>query len=219
MGVEAVFNTRAVWTCDAGAGPARVLAYRYPYAPNLGDITAVDWASVEPVDVIAGGSPCQDLSLAGATPRLGMAPGTRSGLWGAMCDAIETIRPRVVVWENVKGALSAQASSVSDVEPGTGVLGGGGQADLFSGRWAVYSETLPASGMTRNGRLLARPMLEHPTTVSVFSSSPSVVVLRTPCAQEAGGGPLSPSHAAREGRTLRLTGQVLDLMHPGLLPA
>lgn len=98
MGVEAVFNTRTVWTCDAGAGPARVLSYRYPHAPNLGDITAVDWASVEPVDVIAGGSPCQDLSLAGATPRLGMAPGTRSGLWGAMCDAIETIRPRVVVW-------------------------------------------------------------------------------------------------------------------------
>jgi DNA (cytosine-5)-methyltransferase 1 len=41
--------------------------------------------------------------------------GTRSGLWASMCDAIEIIRPRFVVWENVRGALSAEADSA--VEP------------------------------------------------------------------------------------------------------
>lgn len=45
--------------------PARLLAYRHPGVPNLGDITAVDWSQVEPVDVICGGSPCQDVSTAG----------------------------------------------------------------------------------------------------------------------------------------------------------
>lgn len=37
------------------AGPRKVLAHRFPGVPNLGDITAVDWSKVEPVDIIAGG--------------------------------------------------------------------------------------------------------------------------------------------------------------------
>ena len=60
----------------------------------------------EPVDIITGGSPCQDLSHAGK--RAGMKAGTRSGLWASMCDAIETIRPSLVIWENVRGALTAE---------------------------------------------------------------------------------------------------------------
>lgn len=67
----------------------------------------------EPVEIVTGGSPCQDLSHAGK--RAGMRAGTRSGLWASMCDAIEIIRPRLVVWENVRGALSAEADSA--VEP------------------------------------------------------------------------------------------------------
>lgn len=66
-----------------------------------------------PVDIITGGSPCQDLSHAGK--RAGMKAGTRSGLWASMCDAIDIIRPRLVIWENVRGALSAPADSA--VEP------------------------------------------------------------------------------------------------------
>ncbi len=62
-----------------------------------------------PVDLITGGSPCQDLSHAGK--RAGLKAGTRSGLWASMCDAIDIIRPSLVVWENVRGALSAEASA------------------------------------------------------------------------------------------------------------
>ena len=98
---------------DPHRGPCRVLACRYPDAPNLGDVTKVDWSTVEPVDIITGGSPCQDLSHAGK--RAGMKPGTRSGLWASMCDAIETLRPSLVIWENVRGALSAEAIT-GDVE-------------------------------------------------------------------------------------------------------
>lgn len=50
--------------------------------------------------------------------RKGMKPGTRSGLWEAMVRGVEKLRPHLVVWENVNGALSAEAFSL--MEPGTG---------------------------------------------------------------------------------------------------
>lgn len=114
-------NARVAWTSDVEPGPCKLAEVRWPDTPNLGDITTIDWADVEPVDIICGGSPCQDLSLAGK--RAGMASGTRSGLWESMAAAIETIRPRLVVWENVLGALSARAYSPVESEPwmlGTG---------------------------------------------------------------------------------------------------
>ncbi|WP_166845095.1 DNA cytosine methyltransferase [Isoptericola sp. BMS4] len=113
LAVEHVFGARTVWVSEIDPGASKILAARFPGAPNLGDVTAVDWTTVPPVDVLTGGSPCQDLSNAGK--RAGMRHGTRSGLWAAMCDAVETIRPRFVVWENVRGALSAAADSA--VEP------------------------------------------------------------------------------------------------------
>ena len=125
MAVEAVFPGAApAWFCEWDDAPSKVLAHHWPDVPNHRDVTAVDWATVEPVDILTGGSPCQDLSAAGK--RAGMTEGTRSNLWVNMREAIATIRPTYVVWENVLGALSAKATSDSDVEPGTGLLGGGG---------------------------------------------------------------------------------------------
>lgn len=86
---------------------------------HLGDITKIDGKRIEPVDVIVGGSPCQDLSIAGK--RAGLA-GERSGLYmdqiriiKEMRDADhqrgrpdELCRPRYMVWENVPGAFSSQ---------------------------------------------------------------------------------------------------------------
>lgn len=117
-------DARVAWTSDVEPGPCKLAEVRWPDTPNLWDITKIDWEDVEPVDIICGGSPCQDLSLAGK--RAGMATGTRSGLWESMAAAIETIRPRLVVWENVLGALSARAYSPVESEPtmlGTGTNG------------------------------------------------------------------------------------------------
>ena len=124
-GVEAVFGARLAWVSDipqydakgvlVGNAPA-ILAHRYPGVPNLGDITTVDWSQVKPVDIIDGGSPCQDVSTAGK--RAGMVDGTRSNLWVAMRDAIATIKPAFVIWENVRGALSAPAASAMESDPG-----------------------------------------------------------------------------------------------------
>ena len=113
--VQEVFGGSLAWVADPAPGPSKVLAYRHPDVPNLGDITAVDWSAVEPVDIITGGSPCQDLSTAGR--RAGMTDGTRSNLWVQMREAIHAIRPRYVVWENVRGALSASAASAVESEP------------------------------------------------------------------------------------------------------
>ena len=77
---------------------------------HLGDITRLDGAEIEPVDVITGGSPCQDLSLAGKQAGLS---GDRSGLFHEQMRFVREMReatggmyPRFMVWENVPGALS-----------------------------------------------------------------------------------------------------------------
>lgn len=114
-------GARVAWTSDVEPGPCRLAEVRWPGVPNLGDITQVDWSTVEPVDIICGGSPCQDLSLAGR--RAGMASWTRSGLWESMFEAVKTLRPRLVVWENVRGSLTSGAFSL--VEYKQGLLGEG----------------------------------------------------------------------------------------------
>ena len=114
LGISSVLDTETRWVADNDRGPRAILAHHWPDVPNLGDITTIDWARVEPVDVICGGSPCQDPGVGGA--RAGRAPGTRCGLWEPMIHAIAAIRPRLVVWENVRGSLSAPASSAADEE-------------------------------------------------------------------------------------------------------
>lgn len=132
IAVAEVFGARTAWVSDIDPGPCRVLEHRFPGVPNLGDITKIDWADVEPVDILSGGSPCQDLSAAGR--RAGMTEGTRSNLWVQMREAIETLRPRLVVWENVMGALSARATSELESVEGRVGDGSGGPALRALGR-------------------------------------------------------------------------------------
>ena len=122
MAVKDVWpDAEVAWVSEFDKGPSKVLAHRFPDVPNLGDITKIDWTQVPPVDIITGGSPCQDLSHAGK--RQGMTDGTRSNLWVAMREAIAQLRPSLVVWENVRGALSASADSA--VESCAGCVGDG----------------------------------------------------------------------------------------------
>ena len=85
---------------------------------HLGDITKINWLKIEPVDVVTGGSPCQDLSIAGK--RAGLV-GERSGLFMEQIRCVKELReadaqrgrtgnfcrPRFMVWENVAGAFSS----------------------------------------------------------------------------------------------------------------
>lgn len=105
MAVAQVFGGEVAWHCEVDESAAKVLAHHYPTIPNLGDITTVDWSAVEPAEVLGGGFPCQDVSVAGG--RAGIKAGTRSGLWAMFADAIGALRPRFVVIENVRGLLNA----------------------------------------------------------------------------------------------------------------
>lgn len=132
---------------------------------HLGDITKINGAEIEIVDVITGGSPCQDLSIAGK--RAGLA-GARSGLFVEQVRIVkemrehdrksgrtgDMVRPRFMVWENVPGAFSSNKGrdfaavleeiiriaepEAPDIEvPEKGWPTWGGYHDEVGGRWSV----------------------------------------------------------------------------------
>ena len=96
--------------CEIDAFPSAVLAYRYPDVPNLCDITKVDWYDFKErygaVDLIVGGSPCQSFSYAAGANRTSLDG--KSNLMLEWVRAVEAVRPRWVVWENVPGALNTR---------------------------------------------------------------------------------------------------------------
>ncbi|QGH77885.1 DNA methylase [Mycobacterium phage Kenuha5] len=136
IAVEQFFGARTVWHCELNPAAAAVLAHRWPGVPNLGDITAVDWSTVEPVDVLCGGFPCQDVSAAGR--RAGIAEGTRSGLWALFAEVINELRPRAVVIENVRGLLSARAYRAMESEEA--IVGDGADGPILRALGAVLGD-------------------------------------------------------------------------------
>lgn len=95
------------WQVEIDEYSTRVLTKHWPHVPKYGDIRAIDWATVAPVDVLCGGFPCQDLSCAGK--RAGLREGTRSGLWFEYLRAIRALRPKHILVENVPGLLDNHA--------------------------------------------------------------------------------------------------------------
>lgn len=103
-----VFGAEVVWHSELDPAASKVLDYRFPGVPNHGDITQIDWAAVEPVDILCGGYPCQPFSAAG------QRKGTddERHLWPYFAEAIRRVRPRYVVLENVAGHRSMGFDSV-----------------------------------------------------------------------------------------------------------
>jgi DNA (cytosine-5)-methyltransferase 1 len=152
LAVSELLDAKVVWHCEFDSAPSKILEHNFPGVPNFGDVTKVDWATVEKVDILTGGFPCQDVSLAGN--RAGLKSGTRSGLWSEFANAIEIIKPRLVVIENVRGLLTAPAASnlefcawcmgTADTKHSLRALGAvlGSLANLgFNAQWV----TVPAS--------------------------------------------------------------------------
>lgn len=84
---------------------SQVLKYHHPTVKNYGDITKIDWSEVPDFDLLTGGSPCQDFSIAGKRAGIG---GERSGLVWEFIRCLEEKKPRYFIWENVKGVLSSR---------------------------------------------------------------------------------------------------------------
>lgn len=92
--------------------PCSVLRHHYPHVPNLGDVTRITRQQVEAlgrIDLVCGGFPCQDLSVAGKRKGLMNADGsaTRSGLFFDAMRIAEWARARWTVLENVPGLFSS----------------------------------------------------------------------------------------------------------------
>lgn len=91
------------WQVEIDPFATRVLAKHWPGVKRYGDIRGIDWSGVEPVDLIAGGFPCQDISSAGRGAGI---EGAHSGLWAEYERAIRAVRPRYVLVENVAALLA-----------------------------------------------------------------------------------------------------------------
>ena len=122
-GLDMAVGGALAWYSEIEPAACKVLAAHYPDVPNLGDITAVDWTAVEPVDVITGGYPCQPFSNAG----MRKGKNDERHLWPYVRDAISALRPAFAVLENVRGHLSLGLADV------IGDLAGLG----YDARWGV----------------------------------------------------------------------------------
>ena len=101
-----------VWASEIEAFPIAVTTNRFPNMKHLGDVSNINGAEIEPVDIITFGSPCQDLSIAGK--QAGLHEGERSNLFFQAIRIIKEMRnatsnqfPRYALWENVPGAFSS----------------------------------------------------------------------------------------------------------------
>lgn len=99
------------WASEIEPFPMAVTQSRFPKMAHLGDITKMNGAEIEPVDVITFGSPCQNLSIAGNGKGLA---GQESSLFFEAVRVIQEMRcatngrfPQIVIWENVYGAFSS----------------------------------------------------------------------------------------------------------------
>jgi DNA (cytosine-5)-methyltransferase 1 len=106
LAVEQITGNKTLIYAEKDPFAARVMEVRFPWATNLGDITAIDWAAVaqnHDFDTVSAGFPCQDISHAGLKKGI---TGARSGIWKNVAEAVRHIRPRLVFLENVDAIRS-----------------------------------------------------------------------------------------------------------------
>jgi len=101
MAVEAFFNAEMVWCAENDKYASKLIEQRFN-KPNLGDIKQIDWANVEPIDILTAGYPCQPFSHAGQ--RKGIDDDRH--IWPHIIKAISILRPKFIILENVRGHLS-----------------------------------------------------------------------------------------------------------------
>ena len=108
LGLERTGGFQTVAFCEIEDFPRRVLRKHWPEVPCYNDVRTLTADVLRrdgvAVDVITGGFPCQDLSVAGK--QRGMGEGTRSGLWSEIVRLIGELRPEFVILENVANLLS-----------------------------------------------------------------------------------------------------------------
>lgn len=101
LAVEAYFNAEMVWCAENDKYASKVIEARFN-KPNLGDIKQIDWASIEPIDILTAGYPCQPFSHAGHRK----GENDERHIWPHILKGISILRPKYIILENVRGHLS-----------------------------------------------------------------------------------------------------------------
>lgn len=224
--VASFFNGEVSWFSETDPSASLVLAHHFPDVPNWGDVAAIDWSDVPYVDVLCGGFPCVDVSAAGR--RAGMH-GTTSGLWSHMANAIDALRPRYVVIENVKGLLNANAHRpVESDEDGVGrgsdgpvlramgaVLGDISDIGGYEARWVTVSAAAAGAPHLRERVFILAVRADADELKSPLCpvSGQEMSLLPTPCASDRFGA----GQHGKGSMDLRTTVTSLPLMPSGVL--
>lgn len=147
LGLERAGGFETSAFCEIEEFPRKVLAKNWPKVPCYNDVRDLTADALERdgvgVDVITGGFPCQDISVAGK--RAGISEETRSGLWSEIVRLVSDLSPSVVIIENVANLLSGPSE-----RPGgwfSRVL-----TDLAKLGYDAEWENIPASALGANHR-------------------------------------------------------------------
>lgn len=113
LGLEWAFDAHGIdhvvkWQIEQNAFCQRILKKHWPDSVIYDDIKTTK--EIKPVDIMIGGFPCQDISVAGK--QKGIEHGKKSSLWFEMLRIISDIRPRIVVLENVPAIIQVGGSKV-----------------------------------------------------------------------------------------------------------
>lgn len=192
LGLATLFPTKTVYVSEIDPHASRVLAARFPDAPNLGDLREVNWAAQEPVDILTAGFPCQPVSNAGKRK------GTTDDrwIWEDIVDAVGAMgtRPRMLVLENVPGLLTTNGGhAMGGVVRGLASLG-------YVGRYGIVAASSTGAPHRRDRIFILAELADTPR--------PRLQALRLQgsASPSAPGGTLSPALLPTPGRRLGYAG-------------
>ena len=135
MALEAA-GIAVVGLCEIEAHARAVLRFHWPNVRLHGDVCELDGAEYAGVDVVVGGSPCQDLSVAGRRGGMVAGSGTRSSLFYQQLRVWRESGAPYLIWENVDGAFSSGQPKGADFAALLSAIVGAAVAPPRAGAWA-----------------------------------------------------------------------------------
>lgn len=170
----AKLGIKTVWTSEIEPNCIEISSRHFPEAKQLGDITKLSGADIDPVDIISFGSPCQNLSTAGNQKGL---DGEKSQLFFEAVRIVYEMRgatdgryPKYIIWENVAGAFSSNKGQ--DFKRVLEEITKTHIPMPNSGRWAAAGMVRSGGqyGLERNGRSIlgSTPAKKEGLSCSLF---------------------------------------------------
>lgn len=194
---------RVDWQVELDPYCRAVLAQHFPGAARYEDVREVGIGNLDPVDLICGGFPCQDLSSAGRGAGI---DGARSGLWAEFARIVRELRPRYVVVENVPALLTGKGKRW-DRGPIGRVLGDLAEA-RYDAEWACLSaREFGAPHLRKRVWIVAYPARDAEAGAAPES--------RSERQRARAGGQRSRAEDLADTDTERQSGRAVELGSPG----